>query len=559
MNQQTTIADFSRNAVESFVQTVVFVDDKIYAPADGIIQEKKKLPAAVKKRTSVSKAKTTEKSGQKKVAGHQDLPVEQPQFSPHDIQASFAKKSIVCSLHQPLKQNSVGTGSDTYKLCVAADIIIVDWDLYGDAGEKAQELVENILVQSLEDDPHQLRLVLIYTDNPNLFGVANTLFDRLSGKIDSHIDYPEEDGGLAFHSLNARVVVLGKPAHRTGDEKAYEVEESGLADRAITEFCELSDGLLQGCILMGLAEIRKQSRKILTKFHSGLDAAFLTHRGLGLPHEEAFDHVTPLLVSEIEAMLEDGLVNPLINEEVLENWSNSVWKPAAHVDSFVPEDIDVRDFSKSFCQKGMGLADDYDPGNGSGLEKTVKKLRKNDSWPSNNTDEFKSLTVFHSKDVSGNDLRELAMLMSLRTYYGGEHHLTLGTIIREINGEKRYLLCLQPPCDSVRLDDPAVFIFCVLDEASGNKLTHVVQESDVYVDLSYKQKIESGLTLKFRPKPSKRLVVANDYIFSDMSRKKYKWIAQLKTKHAQRAVEEFARNLSRVGLTESEWLRLKAR
>ena len=37
------------------------------------------------------------------------------------------------------------------------------------------------------------------------------------------------------------------------------------------------------------------------------------------------------------------------------------------------------------------------------------------------------------------------------------------------------------------------------------------------------------------------------------------WIAELKTEHAQRAAEEFGRNLSRVGLTESEWLRLKAR
>ena len=41
--------------------------------------------------------------------------------------------------------------------------------------------------------------------------------------------------------------------------------------------------------------------------------------------------------------------------------------------------------------------------------------------------------------------------------------------------------------------------------------------------------------------------------------KKYEWIAELKTEHAQRAAEEFGREFSRVGLTESEWLRIKAK
>lgn len=552
-----TIAEFSRNAVESFVQTVVFVDDRIYESGKGIIIEKPKLSASVKKRKFTSKSKASEGSGKDNIGDKPSILDEQPQFSPHDIQASFAKKSIVCSLHQPLQDRSVGTGSDTYKLCAAADIIIVDWDLYGDAGEKAQELVENIIVQSLEDDPHQLRLVLIYTDNPNLFDVANTLYERLSTKVND-INYPGSDGGLAFNTLNARVVVLGKPAHRIETEKAYEVDEAKLADRAIAEFGQLADGLLQGCILMGLAEIRKQSRKIITKFHSGLDAAFLTHRALGLPHEEAFDHVAQLLVSEIDAVLEDGLVKPLISEEVLENWSDVVWKPASHAKSFVPNGVDVRAFSKAFCKKGMRLADDYEPGNGSGLEKTVKSLRKN-KWPSIDTDDFKSLTVFHSKNDSSNDHRELAMLMGLRTHYRDEHRLTLGTIIREINGEQRYLLCLQPPCDSVRLNKPTIFLFCVLEKSSGNTLSQVIQETNEYVDLSYKERIENALTLKFKPIPRKGLVATKDNHFSDTSSKKYKWIAQLKAQHAQRAVEAFARKLSRVGLTESEWLRLKTR
>jgi hypothetical protein len=287
MSKALTMDSFSRNAVENFVQTVVFVDDKIYAPSPkGTVIEEKKL-SGPKTRKPATKSAEEEKTSDISADPHSKLEEITSFFSPHDIQASFAKKRIVCSLHQPHKLSPLGIESDTYKLCASADIVIVDWDLYGDNGAKAKTLIENLILQSLEEDPHQLRLVLIYTDSPNLFDIADQASENLTAKI-----YDKDaDKGLAFHTLNARVVVLGKPAQRLEAFKPFEVDEADLADRAVSEFCKLTDGMLQGGILLGLATIRKQSRKILTKFHSGLDAAFLTHRALGLPHEEAFDHI----------------------------------------------------------------------------------------------------------------------------------------------------------------------------------------------------------------------------------------------------------------------------
>jgi hypothetical protein len=557
MNKAMTVDSFSRNAVESFVQTVVFVDDKIYAPAPmGTIIEEKKISGPKARKPST-------KSAEEKISNISVDASEKPEeiipFSPHDIQASFAKKSIVCSLHQPIKKKSVGIGSDTYKLCASADIVIVDWDLYGDAGVNASALVENLVLQSLEEDPHQLRLVLIYTDNPNLFSIANKLSENLTAKISSEIEYKEVDKGLAFHTLNARVVVLGKPAKRPEEYKLFEVDEANLADRAVFEFCKLTDGMLQGGILMGLAAIRKQSRKILTKFHSGLDAAFLTHRALGLPHEEALDHITPLLVAEIEAVLKDSLQLPLINNSTIENWCKEKWVVAEHAKKFIPQGIDPHEFAKDFCIKGMVISDTYSSENKSDLAKTIKGLQaKSPKWPTAGTSHFKILTSYLSKDSSGADLRELSVLMSQRTFYGDNRHLTLGTIIRESGGDKRYLLCLQPTCDSVRLTKASTFIFCLLQEAKGEKATHVVGEGNGFTDLIYKPKCENCVTLVF--KPSKGFVTANKLEFADLPDEKgYQWIAQLKPKHAQRAAEQFARELSRVGLTESEWLRLKAK
>ena len=264
--------------------------------------------------------------------------------------------------------------------------------------------------------------------------------------------------------------MLGKPAKRLDEFKLFEVSEEELADRAISEFCKLADGMLQGGILMGLAAIRKQSRKILTKFHSGLDAAFLSHRALGLPHEEAFDHITPLLVAEIEAVLEDSLPTPLIDNSIIENWCKDKWTSAGHAKQFVSKGIDIHEFAKDFCIKGMDIAGSYTPGKKPDLKKTIKSLQNNSPrWPLADTPHFKTLTSYLSKDSSGNDLRELSALMSQRTYYGDNRHLTLGTIIRESEGDKRYLLCLQPTCDCVRLKKASTFIFCLLQEAKNKR------------------------------------------------------------------------------------------
>jgi hypothetical protein len=185
-------------------------------------------------------------------------------------------------------------------------------------------------------------------------------------------------------------------------------------------------------------------------------------------------------------------------------------------------------------------------------------MKTDPKWPSADAAHFKSLTSFLSNDSSGTDLRELSTVMSQRTYYGVNRHLTLGTIIRETEGDKRYLLCLQPTCDSVRLENESTFIFCLFKETNGEKATHVVTEDKKFADLIYKPKIENCVTLKF--KPTKGVAAANNLDFTDfLNNKVYRWIAQLKPKHAQQAAEQFARELSRVGLTESEWLRLKAK
>lgn len=544
MNKVSTLKEFTKKAVEDFVQTVVFVDDKIYTSySERPVDEKKQIasPGRRKPATKSAAGKKIDPPGQSLTSSDEDT-----NFSSYDIQASFAKKRIVCSLHEPRKTDSVGLSSNTYKLCSAADIVIVDWDLDKDAGVKAKALVENLVIQSLNESPHQLRLVLVYTDTPNLFHIADQLSEGLSEKAPDEIEDKPADRGLAFHTSNARVVVFGKPTQRLPEFKDFEVEEKDLADRAIGEFCKLADGMLQGCILMGLAAIRKNSRKILTRFHSGLDAAFLTHRALGLPHEEAFDHITPLLVAELEAILEDSLEAPLLGDEILKCWCDNRTF-GKHLENNV-SGIDVQEFAYQFCRTGNEVLQLK------GLQnKPAKKQIPNVLCPDNKANP-------PTPDLSS--MSELAILMSQKTHYKTKRNrLKLGTILREYSGEERYLLCLQPVCDSVRLSGSKPFLFCYMDFSPNNKkVTHIVPNGEACCELSFNPCKENRTIIAFSANHNETVSEKKKTgILSDDNRNEYEWIAQLKPDHAQQAAEKFARELSRVGLTESEWLRLRAK
>ncbi|MFA7279555.1 MAG: response regulator receiver domain [Sterolibacterium sp.] len=549
------------------MQTAVFIDDKIYdrrpvtpaVPAPLVSPATKREPAlksTAKKVTSTSRAKSGD-------AGS-SANLEEP-FVPQDIVASFAKKRIVCSLYQPKKEASVGANSDVYPLCLASDIVIVDWDLYGDAGRRALELVTNLICQSLEEVPEQLRLVMVYTQEPNLFKVANDIYEKLNERIPNVVQPPTENA-LSLHSLNSRVAILGKPGTRQAEYKPAEVKEKELADRAITEFTQLASGLLQGAVLLGLAEIRLNSRKVLSKFDASLDPAFLTHRAFSLPHEDAYDHVIPLLTDEIRSLLEDCAPNPIITADLIEDWCKNVWQPSAKAKTFLGK-IDAHEFAKEFCITGPEIKAKYGDS-----KKELKPLISDDkSWnPKGNSQSiFKELAslLVSEKDPTTN--QRLAVLMSHRTPYGDfPRKLQLGTIVRhKLGGQLQYLLCLQPICDSVRVKEAdRTFVFCklqaVVQTGGVAKKNHVVFDGTTYVDLQFSPKSFHCVAENFAPDHG---VVAAEkkgeanWIFKSVDGAFYEWLGQLKPDHAQRAAEQFASQLSRVGLTESEWLRLSAK
>jgi hypothetical protein len=557
MTIPNTVSEYSRYAAQEFLQTVVFIDDRIYEKKSGAVHEPSKLTAP-KHRKKVTKAQKQ----QSETMLPTETGEENEEYSPHDVVHSFAKKQIICSLYQPGKNTKVTQSSDIYLLCRSADIVIVDWDWYG-KNDRALDLIEGLINQAVKEVPEQLRLILVYTQELNLFAIADQLFQKINESLGEEIEPIQEEGGLALHTTNSRVSILGKTGRKRVDTHPdHIVKEKELANVAVTEFAKLASGLLHAATLLGLAMIKKNSRKILSRFNSLLDPAFLAHRALSLPNEDASRHLIPLLISEIEAVLEDKLENPIISELLIEDWCRNEWKPGPHVEELLGVGADQRQIATDFCLKGKGMRADHIT-----VPLIKQSITKKGEW-TGERDKLRNIaSLLADKNVSVKN-HEFSRLMSSRTFYKDDpKSLQLGTIVylRGENNTKTYMLCLMPVCDSMRLKDNRKFVFAELEECrqdGKNKASIALFfEDSTPIELLYTPRAYNTYIAEFTPDKQEKQVLTGKSqedieIFRDTSGLEYVWVDQLKIPHAQRAAEQFARELSRIGLTESEWQRL---
>lgn len=568
MQQVQTVKEFSTYAAAQFLRTAVFIDDRIYNKKTKAVEPEVNQTTNRKQAIRAENIVNTDKLlvSPEETDENYDFPSQQ-------LVNSFAKKQIVCSLYQPGKGVSFSKGSDVYQLSLASDIVIVDWDLGGNPGDKALELISCLVHQSVETIPEQLRLILVYTSEPNLGAIASEVFNKLTEISKEKIEPQTEDEGLSMHSSNSRVVILGKPGHRIEKYKSYEVSENELAHKSIEEFSKLASGLLQGTVLLGLAKIRENSRKVLSKFDKSLDPAFLVHRAISLPHEEACEHVHPLLVAEIQSILQDCLSGQIISNNVIKNWVSELWNPTDMARQLFVSDQNSKEFIEYFCLNGEKIKEKYQ--SNTFATNFVKKVVGKSGWKGSSSDDRESLRKLSDLveiNLASNSSHKLAMLMSHRTFYGNdEKSLTLGTIIRKGTVDHpEYLLCLLPSCDTVRLSEKRRFVFCTLnvmnqDNSVKEKTSHIIEDDKIFKELLYSPNSYNCVTLEFEPNPATKKVMAEHDENNNLSficktdEQRYKWIAQLKPEHAQRAAEQFSSNLSRVGLTESEWLRLMSK
>ena len=72
------------------------------------------------------------------------------------------------------------------------------------------ELVKGLVEQAVTDVPEQLRVILVYTHEINLLGVASDLYDTVSENVGEDFRPLQSENGLTFTTLNCRVSIFGK-------------------------------------------------------------------------------------------------------------------------------------------------------------------------------------------------------------------------------------------------------------------------------------------------------------------------------------------------------------
>jgi hypothetical protein len=518
------LTKFSKDAARSYLQSAVFVDDHIFDHKTG-------MPAQPVEVTPQRKPILRRATGTKvSPSVEENDNVEQP-YHPKDMVSSFAREGITCALYEPKEGFPTGPDSEIFKLCERPDIIILDWDFSGDQGSKALDLISSLITQSANEFPHHARLISVYTADQSLVAVANKIADRLKA---NGLDADPDRAQCRLRSGATRLIVLGKPIGRFGGEdEKFTVEESGLANKLIDEFGEMNSGILPAYALHGLAAIRRNSKRILDRFHGDLDGAFLLHRELVSSDEEAFDQLPELLADEIRAVVED------------ERLSAGMAKKIA-VAALASDHVSKKD-------------------------KELIPMPQNGTKPKNVADKLKD-----GGEIPMGHLRLAALFSSQTQYSSASRNLCFGTVVRyrakysKKGTPWQYAVCLVPTCDSLRLKptQPAQFPFWTVERETYNGTSRrngmvLVSDDGDNISLSAGGKAGEKLwtdsfAVDKKTKTANALRVKGAYKYGG-SKRTIEWVGQLKPLHAHRIAHEITDSLSRVGVSEAEWLRLLCR
>ena len=528
----------TREAVESFLQSVVVLDDLAeMSPAD-----------ATPTTESVSDPLTPPDYPQAAEPAD-NVPGRDPQGVPlhaEPLISGFADIGSVCAVlsaapGREFREKTVGAAK-------RADIVVLDWRIQDSVGNEALRVMREIL----EDDRYagRLRLMAIYTGEPGL----SEIHQRVRGAADEfYEDHELMDDPASFRMSKGplHIVILAKAGvlTRAPTELGREVSESDLAGRLTEEFALMAGGLLRNVAISGIAAVRDNAHRILAKFERRLDPGYLGHRLL-LPHPpSAEDHAEEALGAEIMSVIDDARPGSRANIEAIESWL--ALRRSEGIDLSEPfpfqGDPDPVNSWRELLVQGIAAAAELPVGGKS-------KLRDRGA---------EAFTVNQAEANRSN--QQFAALLSLKTRYPGRPpRLTIGTVLgTEGDSDPQYLFCLQPKCDSTRLGDTTGFPLIPLDAAGSDSRLPLTFDKgqEEWEHFGIKVTPADLIVRRFEPGPNPpgEVLASRDldgnFYFDDVDGVRYRWLAEMKDEHALRVAAEVANALSRPGPNDSEWLR----
>ena len=561
----------SSEIAQSFLQNVMVVDDEAFYTEDfnSITPDSKLITTKITKPDVIRLGKRSE-SATPSQTKDVDSEQETREILIHRLNAkiltdAFADKGIACTVIRPKDNKEPELKTRVLKLAEKSDIIIFDWILPGDntPGAKITEFISEITKNSVEQNK-KLRLITVYTGNSDLDTVLNAISSKLAKdnlaplKNDKKLTITV---GAVHISVFAKKYAAIPEGGRFYDRK---ISEEIIPDRLVDDFAEITSGLVSNVALHSFSVLRNNTHHILAKFRPELDAPFLTHR-LMLPHpSDAGQLLANLIGEEITSLLESERVG---------EWADKITEEGREKPFLLRW---LQHFQEKYPEWNLKWE-------GSDPEKLVTKLYKVlsegrtaekeiaeelDIW---NDDELhtKDVTSKFSLESNAEELDlEFTCLVSLNSFRKGNPSLRFGTLLGLTTeaGKLTYWLCTQPLCNCVRIKEKRFFPFLKLNKSSKSENFDLVfpkgeatgKKQSKYVRASINYKVHDSILREFEPHETETVESERDgenFIFTDVGKIKYQWLGELKFVHAQRVVNNYANESSRVGLDESEWQR----
>lgn len=570
MKTAKTFEDDKIDAAQLFAQTMIVLDDEA-------IQSDVEIP--IDNLTKLSRPQRGSKP---------DIPAVKPKGSiSSDSQAgnlldarTLIEESlnlgIVCSVLRAKKE--AGLKNKVINASKNVDIVSLDWEIENDGGLLATEIIVGIVKSDLKRNG-RIRLISIYTSTRN----RTKILEDVKKALNTHSsDNYRVDGDCVAYDLKhgigsgLRIICLYKNRgvrKITTAQKPYEVSEKELPARLLEEFSILSQGLLGNVAMATIASVRDVTHHVLKTFESQMDGPYFHHRATIENPLEAEEYAIDLVLSEVKKSVIRKNIKMLANSEAIKRCIERKLPKTGNKLTYrtsgkTPKDVEV-EFTNDQVHKVISKGVDVFVSEN--LNAGITNFKKE----SKNKVGSAISTIFETNiEDAKHQLLKFASLTQLGHRPTGHRvvledvgaTLTNGSILLSPD-RKRYLICLQAVCDTVRKQGASPFIFAklrVIDELNRRPVFIVSSVKEAgFTMLEVDEKAYTNLDyVNFAPSSESEMVHARKsrgragLYFQDADGQFYRWLGNVKSKRSIRAVHSVAQEMSRIGFDEFEPFRV---
>ena len=276
----------SRDLARRFLQTAVVVDDAAYMARGGADGPRAEV---------VAPSRHTPPSSQDDRGPVGRGPMHA--LDAGSITDSFSALGVICGV--------VGPTESAMETMRQADIVILDWLLQEGDPRYALKLLRGLLTG--EADRNSLRLVAIYTGEARLEEIRAAVSAELK---EAGLDPVENETRTEVSYRHGRVVLYAKSGVNLAEPlRERSAAEEDLPGRLVEDFASMTEGLLPGIALTSLSAVREGEHKILDRFCSDLDPAFLARMACSPDSEDAERQVVAHVAEELRGLMDNAVAD----------------------------------------------------------------------------------------------------------------------------------------------------------------------------------------------------------------------------------------------------------